>query len=60
MWDICYYWYLLSKSFKFQANVCNECHDLSRMSMNLSTLLFQTLKVLVIAALLAKLANLKP
>ena len=25
--DICYYWYLLNYSFKFQPNVCNRCHD---------------------------------
>ena len=26
--------------FKFQPNVCNRCHDLLMMSMNLSILLF--------------------
>ena len=25
--DICYYWYFLNYSFKFQPNVCNRCHD---------------------------------
>ena len=25
--DICYYWYLLNYSFKFQPNVCNRGHD---------------------------------
>ena len=34
--DICYYWYFLNKSFKFQPIVCNRCHDLLLMSMNLS------------------------
>ena len=34
--DICHYWYFLSKGFKFQSNVCNRCHDLLIMSMNLS------------------------
>ena len=24
---ICHYWYFLDKGFKFQSNVCNECHD---------------------------------
>ena len=33
---ICHYWYHLDKGFKFQPNVCNECHDLLMMSMNLS------------------------
>ena len=32
---ICQYWYILNYSFKFQQNVCNRCHDLSVMSMNL-------------------------
>ena len=34
--DICHYWYLLDKGFKFQSNVCNRCHDVLRISMNLS------------------------
>ena len=34
--DICHYWYFLDYSFKFQRNVCNRCHDLLMMSMNLS------------------------
>ena len=34
--DICQYWYFLNKGFKFQPNVCNRCHDLLMMSMNLS------------------------
>ena len=34
--DIGHYWYFLNKGFKFQLNVCNRCHDLLMMSMNLS------------------------
>ena len=34
--DIWYYWYFLNKGFKFQPNVCNRCHELLMMSMNLS------------------------
>ena len=33
--DICHYWYFLSYSFKFQPDVCDRCHDLLMMSMNL-------------------------
>ena len=33
---ICHYWYFLNKEFKFQPYVCNRCHDLLMMSMNLS------------------------
>ena len=38
--DSCHYWYFLYKGFKFQPNVCNGCHDLLMMSMNLTRLLF--------------------
>ena len=34
--DICYCWYFLDYSFKYQANACNRCHDLLMMSINLS------------------------
>ena len=34
--DVCHYWYFLNKGFKFQPNVCNRCHDLLMMSMNLN------------------------
>ena len=34
--DICRYWYFLDYSFKFQPNVCNRCHNLLMMSVNLS------------------------
>ena len=32
--NICHYCYFLNKSFKFQSNICNRCHDLLMMSMN--------------------------
>ena len=34
--EVCHYWYFSNKGFKFQQNVCNRCHDLLMMSMNLS------------------------
>ena len=34
--DIFHYWYFLNKDFKFQPNVCNRCHVLLMMYMNLS------------------------
>ena len=34
--DICHYWYFLNYTFKFQPNVCNRCHDLLMMPINLS------------------------
>ena len=33
--DVCHYWYFLDKGFKFQPDVCNRCHDLLMMSVNL-------------------------
>ena len=33
--DICDYWYILNKGFKFQPDVWNRCHYLLSMSMNL-------------------------
>ena len=42
--DICQYWYFLSKGFKFQPNVCNRCHDLLMMSMDLSSIAVLNIK----------------
>ena len=42
--DICHYWYFLNYSFKFQTNVCNRCHDLLMMSLNLSDIAIINIK----------------
>ena len=42
--DICHYWYFLNYSFKFQPNVCNRCHDLLMMSINLSDIVILNIK----------------
>ena len=34
--DICHCWYFLDKGFKFPPDVCNGCHDILMMSLNLS------------------------
>ena len=36
--------YFLNKSFKFQPNVCNRCHDLLMMPMNLSDIAILNIK----------------
>ena len=36
--DVCHCWYFLNKGFKFQVNVCNGCHDLLVLSMNLTNI----------------------
>ena len=43
-YDICHYWYFLNKGFKFQPNVCNRCHDLLMMSMNLCDIAILNIK----------------
>ena len=35
-YDVFHCWYFLNCSFKFQPNVCNRCHDLLLMSVNIS------------------------
>ena len=42
--DICHYCYFLNYSFKFQPNVCNRCHDLLMMFMNLSDIAILNIK----------------
>ena len=42
--DICHYWYFLNRGFKFQPNVCNRCHDLLMMSMNLDDIAILNIK----------------
>ena len=42
--DSCHYWYFLNKGFKFQLSVCNRCHDLLMMSMNLSDIAILNIK----------------
>ena len=33
--DVCHCWYFFHKVFKFQPDVCKECHDVLLMSLNL-------------------------
>ena len=42
--DIFHCWYFLNFSFKFQPNVCNRCHDLLMMSVNLSHIAILNIK----------------
>ena len=34
--DICHYWYFVDNGFKFEPYVCNGCHDMLMMSINLN------------------------
>ena len=42
--DIWHYLYFLNKGFKFRSNVCNGCHDLLMMSMNISDIAILNIK----------------
>ena len=42
--DICHYWYFLDKGFKFQQKVCNECHDILMVSLNLGNIAILNIK----------------
>ena len=57
--DICHYWYFSNKGLKFQTYVCNKCHDLLMMPMNLYLKFQKTLKVLIITVLSVELAKVK-
>ena len=37
--NICHYWYFLDMEFKFQPDVCNGCHDVLMICLNLMVLL---------------------
>ena len=50
--DVCHYWYFLHYSLKFQPNVCNRCHDLLMMSINLRHVAILNINALIIAVLL--------
>ena len=41
---ICHYCYFLNKGFNFQQYICNRCHDLLMMSMNLNNIGILTIK----------------
>ena len=40
---ICYYWFF-NHGFKFQDSICNECHDLTILSLNIRDIAIITVK----------------
>ena len=34
VFDICHFWYFLSKNFNYEPYLCNGCHDLMQKAMN--------------------------
>ena len=43
-YDICHYWYLLDKGFKYEPCICNGCHDLMQKAMNFSDVAILSIK----------------
>ena len=43
---ICYYWFF-NHGFKFQNSICNGCHDLAMLSVNISDIAIVTVKNVV-------------
>ena len=58
--DICHYWYFWNKGFTFQLNVCNRCHDLLMVSMNLSNIAISNIKGSEYCLLLEELVQMRP
>ena len=46
---ICHCWYFLDKEFKFELNVCNGCHYLLMMLMNLNYIAILVLLLIELA-----------
>ena len=48
---ICHYWYFLNNELKFQMCLCNRCHDLLILSINLSNIYISNMLITVILLL---------
>ena len=57
-WTLCHYWFF-NHGFEFQDSVCNGCHDLAMLKVNISDIAIITVKMLIIVVLFITLANLK-
>ena len=42
--DICHYWYILEKNFRYQPYICNGCHDLMQKAMNFNDFAIDSIK----------------
>ena len=42
--DICHHWYFLDKKFKYEAYLCNGCHDLMEKAINFSDVVIVSVK----------------
>ena len=42
--DICHYWYILNKNFKYEPYLCNGCHDLMQKAVNFNDVSIVSIK----------------
>ena len=42
--DICHYWYLADKGFKFEPYLCNSCHDSMQKAINFNDVAIVSVK----------------
>ena len=54
---ICHYFFFNHGRFKFQGSVCNGCHDLTMLTINISNIVIITVKNVIIAVLFQTLGN---
>ena len=56
---ICHYFFFNHGRFKFQDSLCNGCHDLTMLTIDISNIAIITVKNVIIAVLFKTLGNLK-
>ena len=56
---IAYHYWFTNNAFKFQISICNNCHNLTMLCLNLKILVLSMLKVLIIDVLFKALASRK-
>ena len=49
---LCYYWYFKNIRYKFEANVCNKCHDILMTAYELKNIAILNVKVIVYRCIL--------
>ena len=57
--DICHYCYFLNKRFKVQTYVCNKCHDLLMMSIELSDIAILKVKSFYCQSIITGISKIK-
>ena len=55
---ICHYWFF-NHGFKFQDSICNGCHDLTMLSVNIRDLAIITIKNVDYRCIIHNISNLK-